>query len=484
LSAEDVAARIARERQGLTLVDFVEVGLPCWQVLARCDVLARKPISAIDEAIMKAISLGIDRPSDLQLLLGLDQTVFEAAVVGMLSEGWVTGSSEQPLSLSEDGVEALTSAIEIVSEERVVPFYYDGLLRRPVAIDDAIDPERARAQGIREIPPVPGRPPDVSELRSSRGELVRILRALRDGRDQESELLAIRGFDRRDRRYRPALAMLLVPERGAGPSQLAIAIDGEASVEHEAAFSTGGRLERLGVERPLRSRRRGPLVIRVPKELRDRLDAETEDAARERIARAEGAFDGARPDRAAETELREARRDLGGLSPRTVVPPEHQLLLEAAIDSAGERLLIRGGGLTGRHLDGPLLKKLRSALERGARVRIAVRPSSRGGHRAFESLTALAHDEGSLELGPEPPADAESILLSDDRFAVIGRYSWLGQLGDADRLLGDRRSVLTTDREWIDALWERFDGRDPYSNRTPKRKGRRGGRRRDSDADH
>jgi hypothetical protein len=459
VSAADTAARIASERRGLTLVDFAEVGLPCWQILARCDVLARKPISAIDEAVMRAISLGIDRPSDLQLLLGLDQTVFEAAVVGMLSEGWVTGSSEQPLSLSEGGAEVLASAVEIVSEERVVPFYYDGLLRRPVAIDDAIDPERARAQGIREIPPVPGRPPDVAELRSCRGELVRILRALRDGRDQESELLAIRGFDRRDRRYRPALAMLLVPDRGAGPSQLAIAIDGEPSVDHEAAFSTGGRLERLGVDRPLRSRRRGPPVMRGPKELRDQLDAEAETAARERIARAEGAFDGARPDRAAENELREARRELGGLSPRTVAPHEHQRLLEAGIDSARSRLLISGGAVSVAHLDRRMLERLRRALKREVMIRIAVREGPRTARSARKALLALAEDQPLLELGPEPSEAAESVLLTDSRFAVLGSYPWFGLLGDAGRLLGDRRSLLTTDPDRIDALWESLDGR-------------------------
>lgn len=158
----------------------------------------------------------------------------------------------------------------------MVPFYYDGLLRRPVAIEDAIDPQRARRQGIREVPPTPSRPPDVAELRSCRGELVRILRALRDGRDQESELLAIRGFDRRDRHYRPALAMLFVPDRGGSSPQLAIAIDGEQSIDHEAAFSSGGQLERLGLERALRSRRRGSLPLRGPKELRERRNAEAE----------------------------------------------------------------------------------------------------------------------------------------------------------------------------------------------------------------
>jgi len=473
VSATETAARFAAERPGSTLIDFAEVGLPCWYVLARCDVLAKKPISTIDEAVMRAISLGIAAPADLQLLLGLDETVFEATVVGLLSEAWVTGSPDEALALTQGGAEVLESAVEIVSEERVVPFYYDGLLRRPVAIEDAIDPQRARRQGIREVPPTPSRPPDVAELRSCRGELVRILRALRDGRDQESELLAIRGFDRRDRHYRPALAMLFLSGRGNSSPQLAIAIDGEQSIDHEAAFSTGGQLERLGLERALRSRRRGALPLRGPKELREQRDAEAEMAARERIARAEAALDGSGPDTAADDELRQARQELGRLSPRLVIPHEHQRLLEAAIDSARSRLLISGGALTGSHLDNRLLRKLRGALERKVMVRVAVGEGPPSSRATLKSLIALAEDQPALQLGPEPPEDGESVLLSDSHFAVLGYYPWLGHLGDADRPLGDRRSLLTTDSEQIDAQWERLDGRTPSQPLPIKRRRRR-----------
>jgi hypothetical protein len=473
VSAPETAARFAAERAGSTLIDFAEVGLPCWYVLARCDVLAKKPISAIDEAVMRAISLGIAAPADLQLLLGLDETVFEATVVGLLSEAWVTGSPEEALALTQGGAEVLESAVEIVSEERVVPFYYDGLLRRPVAIEDAIDPQRARRQGIREVPPTPSRPPDVAELRSCRGELVRILRALRDGRDQESELLAIRGFDRRDRHYRPALAMLFLPGRSNSSPQLAIAIDGEQSIDHEAAFSTGGQLERLGLERALRSRRRGALPLRGPKVLREQRDAEAEMAARERTARAEAAFDGSGPDTAADDELRQARQELGRLSPRLVMPHEHQRLLEAAIDSARSRLLISGGALTGSHLDNRLLRKLRGALERKVMVKIAVREGPPSSRVALKYLIALAEDQPALQLGPEPLVDVESVLLSDSHFAVLGHYPWLGHLGDADRPLGDQRSLLTTDSEQIDAQWERLDGRTPPQPLPTKRRRRR-----------
>lgn len=474
MSASEVAARVARDRSGMTLIDFAEVGLPYWYVLARCDVLAKKPISAIDESLMRAISLGVDEPVDLQLLLGLDESVFEAAVIGQLSEGWVDGTPEEPLTLTEAGREVLASAVEIVSEERVVPFHYDGLLRRPVAIHDAIEPRRVGGQGIREMPPTPSRPPDIAELRSCRGDLVRILRGLRGGRDQETELLAIRGFDRRDRVYRPALAMLFASERGGSSLQLAIAIDGELSIEHEAAFANAGQLERLGLERALQSRRRGSLAPPGPEALRNNLDTEAEKAARERVARAEAAVDAADRNGPAGQELREARKQLGGLSPRIVLPHEHERLLEAAIDAARSRLLIMGGGVTGSHFDPDLRKKIQAALHRKVAVRIAVRINEES---ASSALKSLAKDHPHLVLGPEPSEQEESVLLSDDRFAVLGDYPWLSLLGDADRPLGDRRSLLTTDPAQIDELWARFDGRSPPAPAAPRRRRRRRRRR-------
>ena len=113
-------------------------------------------------------------------------------------------------------------------------------------------------------------------------------------------------------------------------------------------------------------------------------------------------------------------------------------------------------------------------------VRIAVcdgPPSSRG---VLKSLMALAEDQPALQLGPEPSEDGESVLLSDSHFAVLGQYPWLGHLGDADRLLGDRRSLLTIDAEQIDAQWERLDGRTkPQPMPTKRRRRRRRSRQSD-----
>ena len=106
-------------------------------------------------------------------------------------------------------------------------------------------------------------------------------------------------------------------------------------------------------------------------------------------------------------------------------------------------------------------------------VRVAVGEGPPSSRVALKSLIALAEDQPALQLGPEPPEDGESVLLSDSHFAVHGYYPWLGHLGDADRPLGDRRSLLTTDSEQIDAQWERLDGRTPPQLLSTKRRRRR-----------
>src|SRR5262249_37589561 len=133
VTAADIATRHADSRPDMTLVDYVEVGLPVWHVLARCDVLEPKAISAIDETTLRAISIGVSDPLDLQILLGLDEQVLGTTLTGLVGQEWARDAGEGgEVALTEAGRAVLTSAMEIVARELVVPFDYDGLLRRPI----------------------------------------------------------------------------------------------------------------------------------------------------------------------------------------------------------------------------------------------------------------------------------------------------------------------------------------------------------------
>jgi hypothetical protein len=464
----EVAERHAEARAGMALLDYCEVGLPCWRVLARCEVLARKPISTIDETIMRAIALEVDELSELELMLGLDEMVLESAITALIADERLQSTGGDRFELTEVGRGVLAEAVEIVSREQVVPFDYDGLLRGPILVDELLEPRRLRDRGLREVPPFPARPPDVGELRGCRQEIIRLLRSLGDGRDQESQLLAVRGFDRRDRMYRPAVALLFVPLGSRGRPEIAFAVEDELSIEHEAAFANAGLQERLAIERRLRAARRRPLPLPGPTAMRERLEIQAETAARERVRQARAATDSKEEGRT-RTQLDQARQALSAISPRTVQAHEHASLLAIALATARERLLIVGGQLSQAHVDPGFLRQLRETLKRGARVRIVIQGAIDGQTKPLEQLRALARDYPALVLDEQLDAGKDRVLLSDSRFAIIGGYTWLGHLGNPHRELCDCRSLLTKNPTEIDDLWQRFDQRSTSSRSSSRR---------------
>lgn len=483
MTVADVIARHADSRPDMTLVDYTEVGLPAWRVLARCDVLEPKAISAIDETTMRAITLGVDDPLDLQILLGLDEPVLETTLTGLVGNEWARDAKGGggKLALTEAGREVLAAAVEIVARELVVPFDYDGLLRRPILDLNLVDRRSGAARGLREVPAAPEHSPDVAELRGCRKAIAAVLRNAGNRRQQDTQLLDIRSIDRRDRYMLPALAMVFAP-RGRGRCEVALAIGDELSIEHEAAFINAGLADRIGLDRRLRATQRRPLTPPGPAACRTRLDEDAEQAARralretrERIAPDEEI--GEEP----QEDLRRARSQLNDLPVRTVLSHEHEALRRIALTSSRERLLIAGGAVTAQHVDGRFLRQLRQTLEAGTLARIVVSGAATDNEHALESLRTTARDYPGLIVDEEDIND-EGVLLSDARFVAYGAFPWLGQLGDRERLLTDTRSLLVLDPEAIDQAWARLDGRTPDAAERqrpsqPRQRRRRRGRR-------
>jgi hypothetical protein len=479
----DVVSQQADSRPDMTLVDYVEVGLPAWRVLARCDVLEPKAISAIDETTMRAISLGVDDPLDLQILLGLDEQVLDSTLTGLVDHEWARDAGgDGKIGLTDAGDEILTAAVEIVARELVVPFDYDGLLRRPILDQNLVDRRIGAARGLREVPATPERPPDVTELRACRQSIGRVLRVAGGRREQDAQLLDVRSIDRRDRYMLPALAMVFAP-RGRGRCEVALAVDDEISIEHEAAFVNAGLADRIGLDRRLRATRRRALTSPGPRGRAAALheDAEREARRRLREAREHAANASAETPGQEDDDVRQARARLNDLSTRTVLPHEHAALLRVALSASRERLLIAGGAVSSAHVDGRFLRQLRRILEAGALVRIIVSGAAPGSEAALKSLHDAARDYPKL-IVEEHDLGAAGALISDSRFVVFGAFPWLGQLGDRDRPLVDTRSLLTRDPEAINEEWVRLDSRtrgdhDRVPGPKRRRRRRRGGPR-------
>jgi hypothetical protein len=344
MSAHQDAERFADSRPGMDLVDYVEVGLPCWRVLARCVVLARKPISAFDETILDAVRLGVTEADDLDFMLGLGEATLEPAITSLVSRQWLD-STDGHFRLAPAGEDALSQAAEIISREVVVPFDYDGLLRRPLGHETVVNRAAGRDRGLRNVPGYPEDPPDLAELQAARPLVVRKLRAS-SVRHQDSELLAINGIDRRDARVLPATALLFAP-RGRGTCEVALIVDGEASADRTVALANAGQVARLGLSRGLRAVNLRPLGPFGPSYLRSGLQADVETQLRRMLIQALRDVDEAQGDGAdVGAAVKSSREALGAHTPRTVMPNEHHTFIDFSAGASAHRLLIDGGRIT------------------------------------------------------------------------------------------------------------------------------------------
>lgn len=457
MSAQSDAERYADSRPGMDLVDYAEVGLPCWTVLARCQILARKDISAFDETILNAVALGVSDPQDLEIMLGLDEKVLEPLLAELVNREWLD-SNNDVLHITAAGGEALDKAVQIVSREVVVPFDYDGLLRQPLTFEKVIDRAAGRRQGLRAVPGFPEDPPDISELKTSKQAITTTLRALRS-EHRHSELLAISGIDRRDPAMLPATALVFAPP-GRGTCEVALVVEGELSSERSGALANAGQIPRLGLDRTLRELARQPLAPSGPASIRADIDAEAELTARRRLTDAVRDADAAlTDDTAAEKAVTAARRALARVAPRIVMPYEHDRLLDVAVGTSRERLLIAGGRLTQRGVNDSILGRLRRTAGNGVPVTITYDTVVDGHQSALRRLKALASDYPSVIVERREDPGGDHILISDGRWVVCGAFDWLGHTGAADRPLGDRRSILINERATMDALWAAHDGR-------------------------
>ncbi|MGH2450277.1 MAG: hypothetical protein ACRDGE_03195 [Candidatus Limnocylindria bacterium] len=463
MSAADVAAQFAH-RPDFELIAYADVGLPYWRLRTRCELLARKPISPIDEFILRAVCAGVDRREDIMMLLGLDDVVLDGAVGGMLAEDWLVSVGDEQVALTEKGIAVEAAAVQERSEERMVTFEFDGLLRRPTLLALPLEPSQLAAIGAREIPPHPTSRPDELELHHHRSEVERLVRTFGSRRDREVDLLAIKEVIRRERVFREATALLFRAVHGS-ELRVAFAVDGDISAEHEQRFAQARLLDRIGIARGVRSRTRHPALL--PEAARPLYDESAEREARDQIrARLEAAEAAPPDDGDTTTALAEARRRLRALPVRSVECYEHPPLVDVALRSARKQLIIVSPRITGAVLDDDMARALRRVLGRGLRVRLGYGvgrdPAPGVDHDAHERLRRLHHDFPRTLDVAYLGALKTNALVRDGTLAAVTNFPLLAHRGDAKRALGDERGWLLAtpelakvERDRWDDTWER-----------------------------
>jgi len=425
----DVAGvnRIADERADFTVLACVPVALPYWRLRLRLELLAVRPISPLELFTMRACREASPRLADMRQLLGLDEGTFARVVASVIANGWAVSRGTNVLALTQQGAEVVEAGTRERTETRVISVEYDGLLRKPVLLNVPLEPQQRKSLGLRELPAQPGTAPDLIELQDSFGELQALIRRSGDGRDQDVELLAVKGILRRERLYREG--MLVIMRSAAGEIQAAPLIDGVVSDAHEQRLAAPEVARRIRIRGELRrGRQRGTIL---PEPLRKRFDeVKDSDAYALRRAARNAAASG---DATAAEVADRAQFATRALPVRGLAPQEHLQVLNTTLRSVQTHLILMVVAVTAASADREFLTQLESCVKRGVMVTL-IHESE---HPLPPSLATAASEWKGLRVAGTRGL-GRSILVRDDDLALVTLFPLLAAVGRERRFRDER----------------------------------------------
>jgi hypothetical protein len=450
--AEDVA-REAQFRDGFTLVDYAEVGLPIFRLTIEAVTTSTRALPTIQEFAMRCLELGETDEGSIGRMLGLKDDIIRAAFDTLVVEGFVARtavvSNLSSFALTQSGYERLeVEAKEVVQEEMIV-IDYDAMRRMPVKLagENVVRANELKTFGAVEIRPYPSDPPNVSEL--SIPEIRRVIRR-QSGDDFRHNVLALKRIVRRNNVFREAVALVFAADKG-DEVQVAFAIDGKLSESHERAFAENGGPKKMGFVRMISDdgvrRRLERLVGRdavrsLPDPLSLAANRKEEAEARAQIRSIEPAAELSGTRRttnpavvalnAAKERHAVAMHDLDAVQLRPLACYEQNELLHEAVTNTRRNLLVTSAGLQPTLLTQHMMREL----DRLAGERVSITVASflkpqlepRGGD-FYDPLADLSKrtQKDRMQLVTTPRSDF-FFLIQDDDLAVISNRPFFGEM--------------------------------------------------------
>lgn len=485
-------------RTGFDLVSCREVGLPVYKITVQALTQLRKPIPPIEEYVLKAINVGLSSSEDIGGFLGLEPPIIRDAMINLrMSEDIDLIAPDDSLMqvwrLTKKGEGTLRDAKIIVPEERTFDINFDGLLRHPRwygGLESRLLKQKdLRNQEIIEIEPSPKKPPELSDLKLKDVDAIirQIEGASKAKVKQERDLLALKAIERRQRFFQPA-SILIYKAKDSDDVQVAFAIDGLLSNEHEAAFARSNGVKKLKILETIKESAPRKLAEEVlGHEFVAQAPLQEMEALKEEVSSAQAKIDTARTSvEQAETDEEKAALEqiiieqqrqieqlkihLNSFPIRFLEVYEHRpLLVEQALKDSQERLMIISPWIRSSSVDKRFLQQFENLLKRRVEVFIGYGLGENDNDKKYQSdiqaeknIEKLANQyKENFKLKRLGNTHAK-ILISDTKFAVTTSFNWLSFRGDRDRTFRDERGTLVSDPQKIDELFDsyrlRFDG--------------------------
>jgi hypothetical protein len=479
ITDEEIIRRYAKRFPGYKLVDYDRVALPIFRIQVRLLKVVKKKIPPIAEFTLRAIDAGLTHADDISGFLGLERSVINEVLADLMAKenvvlSGVEGDRSHRLMLTSQGKLNSVALTMEVPEEEIFSFLIDGLTRRLVQDRDLqpIHPMEVRKAGLREIAPYPRARPQLEEFRDD------VFNSW-DRQGQDFDLIELMGIQRSDALFRDDAFLLVfaseeISEDSANKTQAGFVVGGHWSDQHADAFRRSNADSRI----PLLPEQFGePETIVSTVLSQDILEAaappeetaslrEEAERSEERIRQVQEQIEqttSASERSALEEQLRheqakraEAEAMLASIPVRQVAVLEHAGLLDNAITTAKERVMIIAPWVRRAVVNERFLRKIEDALKRGVNFYIGYgikNDDESNDPDALDGLYDLADKYDNLNLA-EIGFTHEKVLVCDNRFVVIGSFNWLSFRGDPNRRLRRERSVYLGIEEQVESAFQ------------------------------
>ncbi|MDC8785984.1 phospholipase D-like domain-containing protein [Roseateles koreensis] len=454
MSLESVLEVAARARSGYDLVSFKEAGLPVFVLRLRILVLERKPISPIDEAVLRAVRAGLTAPASIYEFLGLPKAVLTPVLVALNTTELINysrgaGDSDAKVTLSTKGRNALAEASTIKPQERPIEVCFDALTKRLLLLppEQLLRGRDMRDHGLFEVPIGTSKRPDVEDIPLQDFDKV-LERHASLSPDWNGSLLAIRRIERRELRYL-ACAMLFYKSTMA-PHDVQIGFwreDGQ-SIQHEVAFAAIGGPELIGA-------RTLPEEILMPPEVSLSESSAVSEGGSTFVNTGAGQVS---------HKVSSAPQPPEVETMQTLLCHEHPAHLKKALLLAKKRLVIVSPWIRDSVIDWGFISSLEALLRNGVEVHIGF-----GIEKADGPKKNAANEKADITPGAERDlgdlADRfknfhfvyvgnthRKSLVCDDQFAVVTSFNWLSYKGDSKGRPRDERGLLFRKKQHVEKL--------------------------------
>jgi hypothetical protein len=454
VSLERVLEEAARARSGYDLVSFKEAGLPVFVLRLRILVLERKPISPIEEAVLKAIRAGLAAPGSIYEFLGLPKAVLTPVLVALntgelINYSRSAGDEDAKVTLSTKGRNALAEASTIKPQERAIEVCFDALTKRLLVLpsEQLFRGRDMRDLGRFEVPIGTSKRPEVEDI--SLQDFDKVLeRHSSLSQDWSGSLLAIRRIERRELRYLGCTMLFYKSQMPPHDVQVGFWREDGQSIQHEVAFAAVGGPDLVGARTLSEDVQMPPAV-----------------PWSEPAPAGQGADTGADAAPAQEQPKAGPPQQLPAPETmQTLLCHEHTGYLKKALLSAKQRLVIVSPWIRDSVIDWGFVSSLESLLRNGVEVHIGYGIEKADGPKrnpANEKVDITPGAERDLRNLADRFKNFHFVyvgnthrksLVCDDEFAIVTSFNWLSYKGDSKGRPRDERGLVFRKTHHVDKL--------------------------------